>query len=252
MSCAFVNGHEYIGARYVPQIEGEWDINKEYENFSIVIDENNNSWTSKKNVPAGIVLTDTEYWVQTGNFEGAVQGALELINNRITSTETAVDGLNTLVLEQDKLVKNNDSDIELLKIDVKDISVKNDKQELDIVELQSKVEELSKGNQPVNYTSKDINVKQLRLTFPLATDGLYVCHVGVIVDDVKALSKKIHFLISKDSITLSEPTTLIGINPSSITIEPLVYDPIRKELLITGGNDSICQLSLSGSLEKIM
>ena len=90
MACAFVNGHIYVGSRYVPQIEGLWDINKDYENFSIVIDENNNSFTSKQNVPAGIELSNNEYWVQTGNFNASFQQQIITLQNEIQDLKNRV------------------------------------------------------------------------------------------------------------------------------------------------------------------
>lgn len=63
---------QYIGARYVPILGGAWDINKSYEALTIV-QANNNSYTSKKPVPPGINITNTEYWVVTGNFNGQVE-----------------------------------------------------------------------------------------------------------------------------------------------------------------------------------
>lgn len=92
MGCAFTNDHVYVGSRYVPQIEGKWDINREYENFSIVIDTNNNSWTSKKNVPIGITLSNNEYWVQTGNFEGYVEELKKELEDKITALTQKHDG----------------------------------------------------------------------------------------------------------------------------------------------------------------
>lgn len=100
MACAFVNDHEYIGSRYVPQLEGAWDINKDYENFSIVTDTNNNSYTSKKNVPAGIELSNNEYWVMTGNFNAQVQ---QLINENTTIKNDIVTINQTLLSLQQQI-----------------------------------------------------------------------------------------------------------------------------------------------------
>lgn len=63
---------QYIGARYVPILGGAWDNQKSYEALTIV-QANNNSYTSKKPVPPGIDITNTEYWVITGNFNGQVE-----------------------------------------------------------------------------------------------------------------------------------------------------------------------------------
>ena len=63
---------QYIGARYVPILGGAWDRNKSYEALTIV-QANNNSYTSKKHVPPDVDITNSEYWVITGNFNGQVE-----------------------------------------------------------------------------------------------------------------------------------------------------------------------------------
>ena len=67
---------QYIGARYVPIIAGEYDPAQVYEPLTIVL-YNNTSYTSKKTVPAGIVPTNTEYWALTGNYNGQVEAYRE-------------------------------------------------------------------------------------------------------------------------------------------------------------------------------
>ena len=62
---------QYIGARYVPLYAGHWDSTRNYEPLTIVDDANGNSYTSKKDVPAGTALSNTDYWVQTSSFSGA-------------------------------------------------------------------------------------------------------------------------------------------------------------------------------------
>lgn len=43
-------------------VEGYWSIDKEYEKITIVNDDAENSYISKKDVPVGIKLTNSEYW----------------------------------------------------------------------------------------------------------------------------------------------------------------------------------------------
>ena len=61
----------YIGARYVPIIVGEWDNTREYEPLMIVTYQGN-SYTSKTYVPTDIAITNTEYWVCTGDYNAQV------------------------------------------------------------------------------------------------------------------------------------------------------------------------------------
>lgn len=62
---------QYIGARYVPIMFGDWDSKVAYSPLTIVIYKNS-SYTSKKYVPVGIDIGDTNYWALTGNFNGQI------------------------------------------------------------------------------------------------------------------------------------------------------------------------------------
>lgn len=63
---------EYIGARYVPYFDGTWSIEKNYEPLTVV-ESNGNSYTSRQYVPAGTLLTNNQYWAQTGNYNAQVE-----------------------------------------------------------------------------------------------------------------------------------------------------------------------------------
>ena len=69
---------EYIGARYVPQFyddgEGgaEWKQNERYEPLTVVLYEGN-SYTSRQYVPEGISITNTNYWLETGNWNSQIE-----------------------------------------------------------------------------------------------------------------------------------------------------------------------------------
>lgn len=65
---------QYIGARYVPLIFGDWLANTTYEPLTIVL-YNGSSYTSKKVVPPNIGAPDDNptYWANTGNFNAQVE-----------------------------------------------------------------------------------------------------------------------------------------------------------------------------------
>lgn len=78
---------QYVGARYVPKIMGEWNKALQYEALSIVT-HLGNSFTSKVPVPANIDITNTDYWINTGNYNAQVEAyrketleAKQLANN---------------------------------------------------------------------------------------------------------------------------------------------------------------------------
>ena len=62
---------QYIGARYVPIYDGDWDNTKVYEPLTMVT-YNNSTYTSKQTVPAGTVPTNTTYWVMSATMSGAI------------------------------------------------------------------------------------------------------------------------------------------------------------------------------------
>lgn len=83
---------EYIGKRIVPKHCGEWNSGTAYEVLSIVLDKSTgDSYISKKEVPAGTELTDTEYWALCSQFSSQI----EKIKNGLTDAEKDIDLLNT-------------------------------------------------------------------------------------------------------------------------------------------------------------
>lgn len=64
----------YIGNRYVPVFANpvEWDNLREYEPLTIVT-YHGTAYTSRKTVPVGTALSNTEYWVVTGNYNAQVE-----------------------------------------------------------------------------------------------------------------------------------------------------------------------------------
>lgn len=104
---------QYVGARYVPLFADPltWDITKTYEPLTIVYYQGN-SYTSRQAVPAGIDITNTDFWALTGNYNAQIEQyrtEVQTFDGRITantSSNTAQDaqlagtsssGLKTLI-----------------------------------------------------------------------------------------------------------------------------------------------------------
>ncbi len=97
---------QYVGARYVPKFSdvngGEWDNTYTYEPLTIV-KHGNDYYTSKKEVPTGIAITNTDYWVLTGNYNGAISelheeiqhisGSILTMGGQISDLSDAVDAV---------------------------------------------------------------------------------------------------------------------------------------------------------------
>ena len=59
----------FKGKRIIPKHDGVWDQKKEYEELTIVLDaESGDGYISRKPVPAGTVLSDTDYWSLCSHF----------------------------------------------------------------------------------------------------------------------------------------------------------------------------------------
>ena len=80
----------YIGMRYVPIFDGAWDSTKTYEAL-VIVEYGNNTYTSKKPVPAGTLPTNTTYWALTGNYNGYISQHTQ----QISALETAVSEIPT-------------------------------------------------------------------------------------------------------------------------------------------------------------
>lgn len=94
--------HTYIGARYVPILgrRGEsstaWDDSAPYEPLTIVTYQGD-SYTSRQYVPAGVAITNTDFWAQTGSFDAQVnqlQDDMASALDRIGIAEGNIDGIN--------------------------------------------------------------------------------------------------------------------------------------------------------------
>ena len=68
-----LSGHNvFVGNRYVPKLDGEWDKSKPYESLTIV-QYQGNSFTSRQPVPSGIDISNRDYWVSTGNYNAQIE-----------------------------------------------------------------------------------------------------------------------------------------------------------------------------------
>lgn len=98
---------QYIGARYVPRFSdvnnGNWSSVYSYEPLTIVKN-GNDYYTSKKSVPVGIQITNTEYWIKTGDYNGAISG----LDTRVSLLEanSNYNGIETFGIVNDGTTDN--------------------------------------------------------------------------------------------------------------------------------------------------
>lgn len=125
MSNELIN-RQYVGARYVPKIMGEWNKALQYEALSVVT-YMGNSFTSKVPVPANVEINNTDYWVNTGNYNAQVEEyrketleAKELANNTNTDLQAFKKNQTDTNNEINNKINSTTSALNTLKNDVFD------------------------------------------------------------------------------------------------------------------------------------
>ena len=82
---------EYVGARYVPIIVGEWDNSKTYEPLMVVTYQGA-SYTSRQYVPAGIKITNESYWVLSANYNAQIEAYRQEVRDILPYDEAPTEG----------------------------------------------------------------------------------------------------------------------------------------------------------------
>ena len=101
----------YVGMRYVPLFDGEWDATKDYEPLTVVSIEGN-SYTSKTFVPAGInPVGNPEYWAETGNYNAQIEAYRQEVLHYNDRIQANADAITTLEAKED-------ADVSLLKTEI--------------------------------------------------------------------------------------------------------------------------------------
>lgn len=80
---------QYVGARYVPIINGEWDNTKSYDPLIIVTHEGN-SYTSRTYVPVGVDILNETYWACTGNYNAQVEAYRQEVEQLSNNFDTLI------------------------------------------------------------------------------------------------------------------------------------------------------------------
>ena len=97
---------QYIGARYVPLFADpiDWDSTKTYEPLTVVYNKGN-SYTSRQYVPAGIDISNDNYWARTGNYNAQIEkyrSEVASFDDRITTNATAISAETTRATEAEQ------------------------------------------------------------------------------------------------------------------------------------------------------
>lgn len=125
--CNGLINRQYVGARYVPKIMGEWNKALQYEALSVVT-YMGNSFTSKVPVPANSVeINNTDYWINTGNYNAQVEEyrkealeAKQLANKTSTDLQTFKENQTNTNNDINNKIASTTSALNKLKNDVFD------------------------------------------------------------------------------------------------------------------------------------
>ena len=112
-------------------VNGKWDKTKQYDKISIVFnDANNTSYISRQDVPAGIEITDENYWQVIGT-----RGIAVVVDDKLNGTSTNPIQNKTVYTAIQVL----DGKIELINDDVIDLKTDNGFIKRDVTTLMDKV-----------------------------------------------------------------------------------------------------------------
>ena len=119
-----------ILGKVCPTANGKWDKTKQYDKISIVFnDADNTSYISRQDVPAGIEITNEDYWQVIGNRSVAI-------------VDDKLNGISTNPIQNKAVytaIQGLDGKIELINNDVIDLKTDNDFIKRDVTTLMNKV-----------------------------------------------------------------------------------------------------------------
>lgn len=155
---------QYVGARYVPLFAepAQWDINKQYEPLTIVLD-HGNSYTSRQFVPVGIELTNEAFWALTGNYNAQVEQYRQEVtsyDSRIKTAQTIADGADAKATEANTKATNASAAVEteISRATAKEAEIQSlaETNETDIAHLDAQMAATT-GSELLNKIAKETN-----------------------------------------------------------------------------------------------
>ena len=185
------------GHRIIPLYDGHWDKNKSYENL-IFVDNDGLTYASRKPVPAGIEITNTEYWSEGISFNAQVETmrqeclrALRDSNNALSSFENDINGKFDLMLNKAKEDVNTylSDSLQTINSDVTEINRKiedmtnnaNSKISAMETKVNAKLQETDDNvksylNQVKNLINQKGNILNLSCNIPVGYEGNIVTY----------------------------------------------------------------------------
>lgn len=149
-----VGSRRKTGHRIIPLYDGHWNKEKAYENL-IFVDNEGLTYASRKPVPAGVEITNTEYWSEGISFNAQVETmrqeclrALRDSNNALSSFENEINGKFDIMLNNARKDVNDYLESSLSTINT------------DVTEINNKIEEMvTNANTKISNMETKVNSK---------------------------------------------------------------------------------------------
>lgn len=250
---------KYIGARYAPQFMGAWDKASEYAALSVVYT-NDQSYVSRKTVPANTEITNTEFWIKSADWNAQVTQYNQNVERYEKEVLKYSDTVNDLVgktvytyntkddMAADKRVQLNDTLMTCGYAEVGD----NGGSFYKVVETTSaKAIALQNGLFAIPFTLNDsIQSYATPEDFGAIGDG--------VTDDTEAINKALEHsnvlnMSAKTYLVSANPTTAVAIaahnkvingNGATIKIKPVTGEYYR--IIDATGSTRISNLTIIG------
>lgn len=154
---------EYVGARYVPIVVGEWDKTRTYEPLMVVTYQGN-SYTSRQYVPAGIEITNESYWVLSANYNAQVEAYRNEVSSILPYDETPTEG-STKGVTSDGISKTITSETTRATQAEQALRTRIDTTETNIAHLDAQMAATT-GSELLN------RITEIKSKFPVSTDSI--------------------------------------------------------------------------------
>lgn len=226
----------------------KWDITTQYTRNTIVVD-GYNTYLSKQPVPAGVDISNEDYWLKVADFTGYIKDfqhyvtKQDLGHDEITANALSKDNL---IIFKDKLYKVL-SDIEantkvIIGTNIEEIDVNT--WVLDFVNtLLSKIDTVNTDlTSKINATN--VEVESNKALINANTDSIVKNETAIKTLDSKVDSEvnDIHSMISDDETKIENNTQNITTNTSKIK---LLEQPRKKNIILLGDSYSYGIVSAS-------
>lgn len=202
----------YVGARYVPIFDGDWDNTKQYEPLTIVSYQGD-SYTSKTYVPTGAPITNETYWAKTGNYNAQVQQLYE----EVVADHARVDQCENDVADLTDRISGYDAEFTSINqhLSSHDTAISNLNQRV--------TNEVSTLN---NTITADINTVNSRITSEVAT----------LNGEIDALEEQIQPLIGARGFVTPEMFNAVGdgVTPDNTALNQCFAYAVEHNIPVVG------------------